>query len=601
MWSERDTTNRIIKYYSYLFSFPSYRTLIVVVAIMPAMACTLSSYLQRGADGFIIGLELGFLGITVPIMFVDLLTLLLLREDEYMSPRRVAILSYSSVLVLVAFIISSSVIASLTGFEWITDRSLMFAIGLNGFLRNLAITVLSTRNVVTKLVVIFAQPASLFSSTYIMFPSYRTLLIPGVLGLVIMVAGSGLILWTMGRWEDEHHRIKLLPLFRSFILAWADKVSGPLEEQIARMGELRDLQVDSMIFRDAEGSCKAGLIIPYIHPGPFRDVGSSSMPKVLSEGLGNRLGGEVLVAHGISTHELDLTKSSEIDRIFDLVYSGLPLGEVSQTSTGVIIVEREGAKVSCQMFGRIAFLTMTLSPKSYDDLPEELRQRIWDKAGEMGLTAMIVDSHNSIQRDDELQSIDVENLYEAAISAMKKAEGVNQGKFSVGASRIIPDEWKLEDGMGPCGVATLLVKPEEGDEFAYVVLDGNNIISGARESILSEVKTRTSIEAELLTSDTHLVNAIGATTRGYYPLGERTERRRLAEYVSMTIEEANSKLAECTASYSRVMVPGLMVLGEKGLSLISEVLESAFSLFKRSAIVSIASSLILAVGVVFFL
>jgi predicted neutral ceramidase superfamily lipid hydrolase len=171
----------------------------------------------------------------------------------------------------------------------------------------------------------------------------------------------------------------------------------------------------------------------------------------------------------------------------------------------------------------------------------------------------------------------------------------------VGVSRIVPDEWKLEDGMGPCGIATLIVKPENGNAFAYVVMDGNNMISGVREIILSELKSRESIEAELLTSDTHMVNAIGATTRGYYPLGERTEKERLIEYVVRSTEEASSKMTECSASHSSMVIPELTVLGENGLNLISEVLESAFNTFKNVAIVSVTSSLILAVATVFFL
>jgi hypothetical protein len=60
-------------------------------------------------------------------------------------------------------------------------------------------------------------------------------------------------------------------------------------------------------------------------------------------------------------------------------------------------------------------------------------------------------------------------------------------------------------------------------------------------------------------------------------------------------------MRECSASYSGMVVPELSIIGEKGLSLISEVLESAFSLFKRAVIISVTASLILAIAVVFFL
>lgn len=101
MWSGRDTTNKIIKYYSYLFSFPSYEVLIAVVAILPLVSTAFGYVLLYGISGFLRGAVFGFLGISAPLLLVDLFTLLVLRGDDYMSPRRVAILSYSSTLLLV--------------------------------------------------------------------------------------------------------------------------------------------------------------------------------------------------------------------------------------------------------------------------------------------------------------------------------------------------------------------------------------------------------------------------------------------------------------------------------------------------------------------
>jgi putative membrane protein len=195
----------------------------------------------------------------------------------------------------------------------------------------------------------------------------------------------------------------------------------------------------------------------------------------------------------------------------------------------------------------------------------------------------------------------VDNLHCAAVEAVKEARERKQFRFSVGLDRVVPEEWGLEEGMGSCGLSALVVRLESGRTCAYVVLDGNNIRSGLRERIIEALKPEIVDDAEVITSDTHMVNAIGATTRGYAPIGERTDDQRLTEYVVSTVKAAGSKLVRARTSYARTMVRGLTVLGEAGLNLLSDILESAFSLFKKVALLTTSLSLLASVIVIFFI
>ena len=131
--------------------------------------------------------------------------------------------------------------------------------------------------------------------------------------------------------------------------------------------------------------------------------------------------------------------------------------------------------------------------------------------------------------------------------------------------------------MGPNGVAALVVKIENCQKGVYVILDGNNMISGLREKIINELKSLGFDETMVLTSDTHLVNAIGATTRGYYPIGEKIGEDMILGYVVDAVEAATTKLENCRSTHIRTWVKGLTVLGEVGLHLLSDVLETAFA------------------------
>jgi putative membrane protein len=321
---------------------------------------------------------------------------------------------------------------------------------------------------------------------------------------------------------------------------------------------------------------------------------------VIVDRVKEELGCEVLVAHGISTHERDLTRSDDNDRVAEALAMDLLSPDSAASASPMVWAERTGARASCQLFGDAALVTLSLSPKSYDDLPNELRERIVGSVGEMGLDAVVVDSHNSI-RLGELEDYDPGDLHDAAMEALKRAAGTPRQPFSVGAARVVPTEWGLDDGLGPCGIAALAVRLEGGQTSSYIVVDGNNMLSGLREKIIGAVRALGVDEAEVMTSDIHLVNAIGKTTRGYHPIGERIDDGPFISYVVEAVEKALSRLGRSGARHTYTVIPGLTVPGSGGLSALSHVLESGFGLFKKTGLTVMPMAYLLSVAVLYFL
>ena len=77
----------------------------------------------------------------------------------------------------------------------------------------------------------------------------------------------------------------------------------------------------------------------------------------------------------------------------------------------------------------------------------------------------------------------------------------------VGAATVFPKEFTLKDGMGTGGITAIVVQVEK-QKTAYVVIDGNNMISGLREKILAALTSVGFDESEVFTTDTHAVSAI---------------------------------------------------------------------------------------------
>jgi len=547
------------------------------------------------------GVIFGLLGLSVPLLASDILASTLYIGDELLTPRRFTIISYAVCILNMVVAILLSCVASLTGSSNLLTRGIVFAITVGAALRYLSITVFSTRDVARNLTATFIQPVLWFGVDTVLLPIPSRIQLLGVIGLISTIMGVRLLLWVMDRWEGGPRGLKLIPLFRAFILAWSEELNGALEDQITQFGEVRDLEMDSLVFRDVDGGCKAVLVVPYIHPGPFRNVGSSGLPKAISDRLGKKLGCETIVPHGVSTHSSDLTRNEDMERVTETLASKIGRESSLKSATSVIVVEKKGAQASCQIFDGAALLSLTVSPKSCDDLPEELAEKIKKSAGAMGVSAIVVDSHNSLGQVDELSDSDVDNLYSAALEALEMSRISPRYPISVGTARVLPGEWGLDEGMGPCGISVLTVFLENGHSSVYAVVDGNNMRSGLREKIISALSSRGFDFAEVWTSDTHLVNAIGATTRGYYTIGERTEESRLIWYIVNAAEAARIGLTKCQVSYSRVVVPQLTVLGNAGLNLLGDVLESAFSLFKRTAATVLPVSLALSAITIFLL
>ncbi|MCX6647946.1 MAG: DUF2070 family protein [Candidatus Bathyarchaeota archaeon] len=568
----------MVDYYSYLVTFPSRLVMVASVLITMGVAGTTSFGLSLGFAGLTQGLIYGLLGLAAPVIASDLLTEFFYREDPLLTPRRVNIISFVWCLAGGFLLTIIGVISSLTGRPELLLRGVLLAIYSSAGLRVIIYSVFSTRGAAKTALAIAIQPILLVLMAYLLLPGvWQAPLFVLVTVLALVLLGPAILLVQISRRSFDEGAIKIIPLFRAFVYAWAEQHNGPLEDQLAEISEAARLEVDELVFTDPFGVCLGGVIAPYIHPGPFRNVGSSGLSLALTEGRGGAC--ETIVVHGVSSHERDMARSGDMKK----VVSALKAAEKAQPSTSCTSMTRaeaHGAKASCQIFGETALFTLTLSPKSHDDIPDTVKERVREAAAARALSAVVVDAHNCLDHEDLLDEKDVENLVAAAGEALEKAIKLPREPFKVGISRVRPSEWGLNEGMGPCGIAAIVVETPAGKN-AYIVFDTNNMIQGFREELLGHVASLGYVEAETVTSDTHLVNAIGATDRGYHPAGEAMEHDKVLRYVGELLGTAKPRPAE--SSFTRVAVDDVPIIGAKGIELLRGVVKTSFRVFIRTA------------------
>jgi predicted neutral ceramidase superfamily lipid hydrolase len=219
------------------------------------------------------------------------------------------------------------------------------------------------------------------------------------------------------------------------------------------------------------------------------------------------------------------------------------------------------AKASGQVFGNVAFLTLTLSPTDMEDLPSEVAVEIEREAQARGLTAIVADAHNSLSNQTSITSEQARNLVEASVKVLDQLAFARKSSFGAGCAADPLAEFQLEDGIGPGGLSALAVR--NGNQIvAYLTIDGNNMKTGVREALLEGLETIGVSDGEIMTTDTHLVTGLVRSKLGYYPVGAHMDIRVLSRTVRETVQRAIETIDEATAGFSKFSVE-VRVLGSE--------------------------------------
>ena len=118
-----------------------------------------------------------------------------------------------------------------------------------------------------------------------------------------------LLLSSIDRLGKKVYSLPALPLFRAFLLNWVADQNEPLEKHLEEMGEDADISVTLLKF-DASKP-KAAIIVPQVHPGPFKNIGSSLLAFAYEERIEKEFGCDACVPLGILGHELDLASQAQ--------------------------------------------------------------------------------------------------------------------------------------------------------------------------------------------------------------------------------------------------------------------------------------------------
>ncbi len=500
--------------------------------------------------------------------------LVILRKDPVLNFRRLMGLELLCWWTLPISIPVSTLLGVWFGSGPLWVDGLLLSLALSLPLRSLSMLAVSSLHLWRKVLSAAIVPIILVSSFAYISPMVGigsgTNVVAALGTLIVGVILSTVsVYWFVHGVEDASPQIGASPmeLFRAFLQHWLKNEPGPLERRLTALGKKGQVETSTLAFFDQHNTAKACFIVSTFHPGPYRDLGSGGLPYTIKSEVESKIGGIAVVPHGISNHEFNIISREDIGTLLRQTRAQYPRHSTSRTATRFIRVEVEGAKASAQLFGSKVLVTLTLAPKDMEDIPVEVLSSIQAAASRLGVVALAVDAHNSLSTQTALTRNQAQGLAQAAIKALTLASTAPQEFYEVGAASHPLTEFSLEEGIGPGGLSIVVVETQ-GQLSAYLTIDGNNMQSGFRDTILNALTEEGVSEAEVTTTDTHLVTGLVPSSLGYHPVGEGVDKQLFIGKIRETLREAIANMQKSSSGFSTFNLD-LRVLGSEAFGSIT--------------------------------
>lgn len=579
--------DKVVKRYSKLFGLPSQRKLTVYLAVLSLHGGILSILpLNLSYENFALGLGFGGIAFLLTLLSDFVISRSSMRSDLVFNLRRCLALSFFSSLVWFGVTIIGGLTSALLGAPALWIR--FFFLGFSGalILRLLVLSVTSFAGFGRTLFSSLLQPALVALPIIFVGPAIGYNLEAQLLFFVITsVSVSFLTVFAFKYFMDRVGKgtvgVASSTLFKAFLANWTEDLIAPLESFFEKLGNTQDIKVSLLTFR-TDKRIKAVFVVPALHPGPFKNLGSSLLPSLIQKTVEDTFNCVVSVPHGLVGHELDVSSQFQNQRVVKSILDFIDFPSSHSEATPLVRTERDDGKASCQLFGDCALLTLTTAPKTMEDLPQELNSFISGEAEKLGISVLAIDAHNSMDGPFDVDKA-VESLREAAVDSLEEALNHSRSSFKVGAATVVPQEFRVQDGMGPGGIS-VIVTEVGSQKAAYVAIDGNNMVAGLREKILSELKELGIVDGEVLTTDTHSVCGMVRTRRGYMLVGEAVDQSKLISYIREAATRALDNLEPVEVSWRTETIPDVKVIGEQQISELTIVADKTTKRARRLAI-----------------
>jgi putative membrane protein len=549
-------------------AFPRSTSIIAVESFIFATLGIGMSFLmaQRSAMSFVVGASWGILILAVPSFVCNVvLYLTIMKQDPLFYLRRCFAFSlFTTSTWVIIFVVCSILTLAVPEFVFPDFAVVVGFFAVMPF-RSIVVFSMSAANFAKRILFTVTEPTlTAFSAVLIFGTAVGRILVGLALSSLMGLAFAFALIAVVELDGRKTVGFSPIRMFRALLTDLLEAKNEELESYLNELGVETEISVAEFVFRrSVDHSVKGVMLVSNFHPGPFQNVGSSVLPFLFPAMIERRFGAVGVVPHGVSGHELNLVSQEQNARVIAWAIANLDNAGSVGEATPVERSRNEIATSTSQVFDGCALVTMTTAPHDMEDIPSEVANRLTGLAHGRFRHVALIDAHNCLTREATLTSEKIGALEEAALSALQSVANRAGTSFSVGVARNIPRQFKLKDGFGPGGIAVIGIEVAE-QRFAYITIDGNNMIRGLREDILATAKQVGFGDAEVMTTDTHMVNGIVSAPLGYRLVGEVVSRDVLLSEISITCQQAMTDLEPSEVGVVSGQIP-VITLGSKSL------------------------------------
>ncbi len=590
---------RTINLFSSLRSFPGMKK-IITLSIIEIFVISIFSVLYTA---FAVNLTLQTYGLFIhfilfwsSILYLPaILGYIINKGDTILSFRRIVILDMictSLIFILLVVLSAIEIVVMLKGF------GIYIAVGVITAFRIIIYFNVGSKKLIRRVVAALSYP-TLFICLDILFLAFimeKQILLSSIdtyviiLDLIVWSGSAFIFLKLVDMPAQQILQVSGLELFRGFVATYLENYDRLFENSLDKISQTREINIKIIEFKRERKERNVAVILPLIHPGPMKTVGSSNLPGLLITHLKDII--NPVVMHSTTTHGFNVPKKEYILDLTKLLQKEiLKNNSFSEPQISRIIhYETQKYIMIFQRINDTLFIAIGSKDGLVDDISAEIGELLEEEViGKLPFinNVFIVDMHNGIVLTKG-ESIYFENnetlhLIESVLEGLEKNKDILEkvyNDFYVGYGNEFIN-LPLSEGYGPGGVQALFYDIGHTQKVLFIIFDGNNMKLDFRKWIIDQIKQNyTDIDiVEIFTTDTHAVNGISREGFGYHPVGEKGDWDTIFEKVKGSVDMA---LRDAQPSKIRVnkIKYTTKILGEKKVDALLNIIVVSAKLAK---------------------
>ncbi|MGC9208848.1 MAG: DUF2070 family protein [Nitrososphaeria archaeon] len=399
---------------------------------------------------------------------------------------------------------------------------------------------------------------------FLLLPVYRAILRSlSVVELYFWAAAfaiTALFFYAVDRFTRRVVGVKLSNLMQRVLDAWIVEYADGFEELMESFSSRVRARTYCLSFEDERGE-RTCIVVPPVHPGPFRSAGSANITEVLCDFFRSRGYANVVVLHSPSNHDMNLPSRRSVQEYLRQLDSPPAVRRASLFT----VFSKENQFFQLLGVSSDAFDFVIVNPRTpMDDFPMGFMQRYYEVNSRRDRPLILVDAHNKLStfvNSVPFESVLHESFPEPASSSLYLGfrsllcSGMNE--------------------IGACGAQ--LIRISDGrSELRLVSVDSNNSTPQASEIVYRETGYL------LVTTDTHVIKTI-TNKKGYWAFGELTDPYLLVKRIREAGDDLRPAKAELLEWDNEINV-----LGKDGLDKLRASMAFSISRFRYYGIALLA-------------